>query len=336
MIVKKAGEFNGKRVDEVRLESTKGVIVDIMTYGVVVRDWQVPVGDKLRHVVLGFDDFAPYPEHSPHFGSLAGRVGNRISNSQFELNGKTYHLPPNEGANHLHGGPEGLGMQIWNLETDTAANRAVFTHESPDGAMGYPGNVKFVATYQLSDYALDLTLKAFPDCETPISLLQHQYFNLGTDNGVLDHRLRLAADRFTKPSPELMPTGEIVSVEGTQYDFRNFKTMRDANSAPIPYDLNLVLNEGNCFNDVAAELEGPDGALRLKLWTDRKGVQLYNGVWTDTKVPGINGKIYGKHSGLCLEDQAYPNSINQPNFPSIVRSPDDPYHHRCRIEIAPI
>lgn len=336
MIIKQAGEFGGKRVDEVRLESTKGVVVDIMTYGVVVRDWQVPVANDLRHVVLGFDSFAPYPDHSPHLGSLAGRIGNRISNSQFKLNGKTHHLPNNEGAHHLHGGSDGLGRQVWSLETDRNSNKAKFTHVSPDGAMGYPGNVRFVATYQLNDYVLDLTLEAFPDTKTPISLLQHQYFNLGTDDTVLDHKMRLRADRYTPLNADLLPTGEILSVEGTKNDFRVFKNMRDETGAPIDYNLNMVLKQDTGLANVAAEIDGPDRALRLKLWTDRKGIQLFNGGSTDINVAGLGGKIYGKHSGLCLEDQAFPDAVNQPNFPSIIQSPDDPYHHTCRIEIAPI
>ncbi|HUH76879.1 MAG TPA: galactose mutarotase, partial [Devosia sp.] len=172
------GIHRDKRVDQFRLTSDTGVSVDLIGYGVVVRDWRVPVAGGERSVVLGFDNFEAYPAHSPHFGSLAGRVANRIKGASFELNGKTYQLPANAGDLHLHGGTEGLGRQVWSGQTDEANNAVRFTHFSPDGAMGYPGNVNFSATYTLRGNRLRLELAATTDTATPISLVQHQYFNL--------------------------------------------------------------------------------------------------------------------------------------------------------------
>src|SRR6218665_3459615 len=171
------GDFNGKRGDQFRLVSDTGVTVDLLSYGVAVRDWGVPVAGGERTVVLGFDTFDAYVAHSPHFGALAGRVANRVKGASFDLNGKTYKLPANGGDLQLHGGAEGLGRQAWEGQVDEANNAVRFTHFSPDGAMGYPGNVNFSATYTLKGNRLRLELSATTDQSTPISLVQHQYLD---------------------------------------------------------------------------------------------------------------------------------------------------------------
>jgi aldose 1-epimerase len=328
------GEFKGKRVDQFRLTSETGVAVDIISYGCVVRDWRVPVNGGLRSVVLGFDEFDAYPEHSPHFGSLAGRVANRIKGSSFDLNGKHYDLPPNAGALHLHGGNEGLGRQVWDGEADSGTNAVRFTHFSPDGAAGYPGNVNFAATYRLTGNKLRLELEATTDRATPISLVQHQYFNLGTGNDVLDHHIQVDSSAYTELGEDLCPTGAILPSAGMQYDLRAGRIMRDSAGNPVAYDIGLVLDTGRSHAEPIAVVKGPDGALTLKLWTDRPGVQVYNGVWTDIAVPGLNGQRYGKHSGLCLEDQNFADAVHNPHFPSVIHSPERPYSHWCEFEIA--
>ena len=328
------GEHKGKRVDQFKLVSNTGVEVDIISYGVVVRDWRVPVGDGLRSVVLGFDTFAPYPEHSPHFGSLAGRVANRIKNASFDLNGKTYNLPPNAGDLQLHGGADGLGYQVWDGQTDEANNAVRFTHFSPDGAMGYPGNVNFSATYSLRGNKLRLELAATTDQQTPISLVQHQYFNLGTTDTVLDHTIQVNSSAYTELGDDLAPTGAILPSRGTIYDLRTPRTMRDAAGAGVDYDMGVALDQGRSPSQPVATVNGPDGALTLKLWTDRPGLQVYNGVWTDIAVPGLSGKTYKKHAGLCLEDQAFADALHNPHFPNVIYGPDRPYSHWCDIEIA--
>lgn len=328
------GEFKGKQVDQFRLTSETGVAVDIISYGCVVRDWRVPVNGGVRSVVLGFDSFAPYVEHSPHLGSLAGRVANRIKDASFELGGKHYGLPANAGTLQLHGGAEGLGRQVWDGEIDSGTNAVRFTHFSPDGAMGYPGNVNFAATYRLSGNKLRLELEATTDRATPISLVQHQYFNLGTTSDVLDHTIQVNSSAYTELGADLCPSGAILPSKGTQYDLRQPRTMRDQAGNGVDYDINLALDTGRSHADPIAVVKGPDGALTLKLWTDRPGVQVYNGVWTDIAVPGLNGKRYGKHSGFCLEDQNFPDAVHNPHFPSVIHSPERPYRHWCEFEIA--
>ncbi|AVF03590.1 MULTISPECIES: aldose epimerase family protein [Devosia] len=328
------GEHNGQRVDQFRLTSDTGVSVDIIGYGVVVRDWRVPVAGGERSVVLGFDQFDAYPAHSPHFGSLAGRVANRIKNASFELDGVTYQLPPNAGELQLHGGDEGLGRQVWQGQVDSANNAVRFTHFSPDGAMGYPGNVNFAATYTLSGNRLRLELSATTDRATPISLVQHQYFNLGTTEDVLDHTIQVNSSAYTELGDDLAPTGAILPSKSTVYDLRQPRTMRDANGAPVDYDIGMVLDTGRRLADPIASVVSPDKALTLKLWSDRPGVQVYNGVWTEVPVPGLGGKRYGKHSGFCLEDQAFADAVHNPHFPNVIYSPDRPYSHWCEFEIA--
>jgi aldose 1-epimerase len=330
----KIGEFAGRSVEEIVVESDTGVEVALINWGVVVRDWRVPVAGKPRHVVLGFDGFAPYPEHSPYFGALVGRVANRVKNSTFTLDGKTYALPPGEGPNHLHGGPEGLGRQVWDMEADSAANAVRFSHVSPDGAMGYPGTVRFEAVYTLAGNRLRLEMSGKPDRPTPISLVQHQYFNLGETDTVLDHVLHLPdAGARTVAGPDLIQTGAIVPVANTIDDFLSPRSMRFGAGRGIDYDLNFILNTGRTTADPVAIVTGEDGALTFRLYSDRPAVQFYNGAGTDVSVPGLGGKRYAKNSGFCLEDQMYPGALHNPHFPSIICTPDRPYRHWCEIEI---
>ena len=332
---RKIGAFGGKAVEEIVLESDTGVRVALINWGVVVRDWQVPIAGKQRHVVLGFDTFEPYPDHSPCFGALVGRVANRIKDSRFILDGTTYTLPPSEGPNHLHGGNEGLGRLVWDMEADGAACAARFSLVSPDGAMGYPGTVWFEATYTLAGNRLRLEMSATPDRPTPISLIQHQYFNLGETDTVLDHVVHLPdAVARTVAGPGLIQTGVIVPVANTIDDFLTPRNMHFGAGRGIAYDVNYVLKTNRDTSDPVAVVTGEDGAVTFKLYSAQPAVQFYNGVSTDVKVPGLAGRRYGKYSGFCLEDQMYPGALNNAHFPSIICTPEAPYRHWCEIEIA--
>lgn len=328
------GSFKGKQVEEAVLTGD-GVSVNIMNWGVVVRDWQVKASEGMRHVVLGFDSFEPYPEHSPHFGSLAGRIANRVANGRFTLAGKTYELELNNGDNQLHGGSEGLGHQVWSMDVDSDANAVRFIHDSPDGAMGYPGNVRFEAVYTLEGKMLILDLFGFPDRPTPISLVQHQYFNLGQTDTVLDHTLHMPFSvARTVLDDDHVAHGEIVPIAGTQFDFTTPKNLRDGKGEGIGFDLNYALATGRDASDPVAICTGEDKELTLKLWTDRPGLQLYNSVTTDIAPKGLGGKSYKPFCGVCFEDQMFPNAVNVPHFPDVICTPDEPYSHRCMIEIA--
>jgi aldose 1-epimerase len=333
--VKNFGTYEGRRVDQFTLVSTTGVEVDLINWGVVVRDWRVPVQGGKRSVVLGFEQFGDYPKHSPHFGALAGRTANRVRNASFELSGKTYHLPANHGASSLHGGPNGIGRVVWEAEPDDATNAVVFSLTSPDGDSGYPGTVKMKATYRLDGNKLRLELGATTDRPTPLSLVQHQYFNLSRGDHILDHRYQFAAHAYTENGPDLVPTGNIFEVKPqSDRDFEAPRTLRDSNDKPIGCDGNFVLDAGRDVADPIAVVTSPDGDLTLRQWSDRPGLQFYNALTTNVPVPGLGGKHYGQYSGFCLEDQAFPDAVHHPHFPSIIITPDRPYSHWCEFEIS--
>mgnify|MGYP000698827096 CR=1 FL=1 len=332
--VKEAGSFEGQRVDEAVLTSNTGVNVTIMNWGVTVRDWQVPVQGESRSVLLGFDSFDPYPD-SPYFGALVGRVANRIRGARFTLDGQTYDLTPNEGPNQLHGGPGGLSSRIWDMAPDTTANAVRFTHTSPDGAMGYPGTVDFEVTYTLKGNRLLLDMRGIPDRPTPISLVQHHYFNLGATDTVLDHTVHMPyCVARTDCDDDLLMNGKVLPTVDTQYDFTSPRTLRAPDGTPVDYDLNMVLATRWDASQPVVIASGEDSALTLKLWTDQPGIQFYNSVTTNVEAPGHGGRRYGRYAGLCFEDQMFPDAVNQPHFPAIICTPDAPYAHHCEIEIA--
>jgi aldose 1-epimerase len=197
----------------------------------------------------------------------------------------------------------------------------------------YPGNVEFTATYTLSGHALRLELAATTDAMTPISLVQHQYFNLSDGPDILDHTYELQSGAYTEVDAALIPSGVIRPSAGTKYDLRKPQKLRDASGKGVAYDINLVLDAGRDLADPVAVVTSPDGSLTLTLKTDRPGLQFYNGVYTDTPVPGLGGKSYRHHSGFCLEDQAFPDAVHHAHFPSVWYGPDKPYSHWSEFEI---
>lgn len=330
-MIETIGQIDGRPVRQATLRSDAGVALKIMDWGAVVREWRVPVGGSLRPVTLGLADPADYPAHSRYFGAIAGRVANRIARGRFTLDGRTYDLPVNNGPNHLHGGPQGFGKRFWALEADATSAR--LTLRSEDGDAGYPGAVDATVTYRLEGFRVDIALEATVDAPTPVNLVQHHYFNLMGAGDVLDHRLRVAADRITEVDADLTPTGRLLDVAGTPFDFRHGRSFRDAAGAPVAYDHNLCLDPARDPAAPAVELVAPDGALTLRLWTDRPGVQLYNGAKLDVAVPGLDGARYGPFAGVCLEDQDWPDAVNHPHFPGVIIRPGAPYRHVCAIEI---
>lgn len=326
------GSVAGEDVHEVVLASETGVFVAILTYGALIRDWRVPVGNALRPVVLGFDDFALYPAHSPYFGAIAGRVANRIGGAEFALNGTTYALDANEGSNHIHGGARGTARQIWRI-VHASTDSVHLALTSPDGEMGYPGTLDISVTYTLTGNRLDIDFAATTDKPTPVNLVQHNYFNLAGAGDILGHRLTLAAGAYTELGEGQVPTGAILPVAGSGLDFRTPRGFRDAEGRGQKIDVNFVLDTARDPKKPVAILEAPDDALTLKLHTDQKGLQVYNGWKLALGVPGLDGVAYPAFAGLCLEDQAFPDAVNHPHFPSTIVTPDRPYRHRCGIEI---
>ncbi|MHA3977295.1 aldose epimerase family protein [Halovulum sp. GXIMD14794] len=331
--IRSIGAHEGETVEEAVLDSGAARI-SVMNYGCVIRDWRVPAQGREVPCVLGFEKFAPYPEHSKSFGIIAGRVANRTANGRFSLEGRTYELPVNNGPNHLHGGPVGLGKRIWEMASD--GNDAVLLrYSSPDGEMGYPGAVEFEVRFALDGARLLIEMAGDPDRPTPINLAQHNYYNLNGRGDILGHRLRVAASRYTPVDEVQIPSGALDPVKGTQLDYRSEARIGDVDADRVGADHNLVLDEGRDPAAPAAELASDETGLRLRMWTDQPGIQLFTAKPMQIGVPGLDGETYGPFGGVCLEAQHFPDSLNHPEFPSIIATPDAPYRQRLEVEIAP-
>ena len=328
------GHLEGQAVQEVLLVSDAGVEVAILSYGALIRDWRVPVGSTKRSVVLGFDAFEPYLTQSPYFGAICGRVGNRIGGAQFTLDGTHYGLAPNEGNNHLHGGPAGFALKNWTI-VEASATSVTLTLESPDGEMGYPGALKVSVTYRLQGHALSVAFAATTDRPTPINMVQHNYFNLMGEGDVLDHQLWLSGAAVTELGAGQIPTGAILPVAETELDFTEPRTMRGGGGEPVRLDVNYALATRRDIEAPVARLVAPDGSLVLTIKTDQPGLQVYNGWKIQEGTIGLGAQHYGPFSGLCLEDQIFPDAVNHPHFPDPIVVPERGYHHWCEIEIKP-
>ncbi|KAK9816724.1 hypothetical protein WJX72_004250 [[Myrmecia] bisecta] len=303
----------------------------------------------MEDIVLGFDEALPYADgRSPYFGALVGRCANRIAKGRFTLDGKTYQLAQNNDGNALHGGVNGFSRRIWNAERlESVDGQAVrFTRTSADGEEGYPGNLKVSVTYTLTEHGvLKVVMDADTDQPTLVNLAQHSYFNLGGhDSGdVLDHLLTINGDHYT-PVVDAIPTGEILQLRGTPFDFSEAMTV-GSRIADVPggYDHNYVLhNMGRqakfatkcgSVSDLpkyAATLHDPKSGRVMKVLTTAPGMQFYSGNFLGGGASGKGGVAYPKHGGLCLETQAFPDSINQPSFPAVVIRPGEQYHHEVQ------
>lgn len=312
---------DGAQVDRILLRDGAQTC-EIITYGAALRSLQVPDRNGApTDIVLGFDRLEDYIAHDAHFGGTVGRFANRIAGGVFSLNGKSWHLPKNDGENHLHGGPDGFDRRIWSVEQLTERAVTLCLH-SPDGDMGYPGTMEARVTYTLQDGALSIRYAAVSDRDTLCSLTNHAYFNLnGHDSGdVLRHMLRLRASHYTLSDASLIPTGEIAAVSGTPMDFTQptaigarihdaFEALRQAGG----YDHNYVVDEAVC-----AEAWSDESGICMTVTTDRPGVQLYTGNFLGGTPLGKDGAQYPKHGGFCLETQAFPDAPNHPTFPSAV------------------
>lgn len=315
------------------LRNAGGLTAKLTTYGAMLTELHVPGRDgKTADVVLGFDTLEPYLKGHPFFGNTTGRYANRIAGAQFTLNGATYRLAANNGPNHIHGGPQGLDKQNWRAEVNEAANAVTFSHLSPDGHEGYPGNLNLKVTYTLTDKnELRIDYEATTDKDTVLNLTNHSYFNLaGAGSGdVLGHVLKLHADAYTVPDDALIPTGEIRPVAGTPLDFRTPQPI-GARWDQLPdklkgYDHNFVLNGWAPGRLVpAADLYEPKSGRRMKTLTTEPGVQVYTAIHL-RGVAGKGGKTYGPSGGVCLETQHFPDSPNRPEFPSTVLRKGDTF-----------
>lgn len=320
MAVERFGTFAGAPVLRATLANDAAELC-VLSWGCTVQSWRVATPDGWRQATVGFETFAPYPAWSRSFGIVAGRIANRVRDAEFTLGGTTYRLDRNKGRHHIHGGRAGLGHQVWALEADDRAARLTLT--SPDGDMGYPGTVAFTVDIRLDGDTVTFDMTGVPDRPTPIALAQHSYYALG--GPVADHQLQVAADRVTATDEENVPTGALADVAVTALDFRAPRRIGDT-----PLDNNFCLSGGA----PAATLTGRD--LALTLTTERPGVQVYN-AFDMPPIPetGLGGARYGPWCAVALEAQDWPDAVNNPNFPSVVATPERPYRQTTSIAIAP-
>jgi len=327
---------DGNAVQLITLTNVKGIEMRVMTYGAIIVSLKVP--DKtgaLGDVVLGYDSLAGYVKSSPYFGAVVGRYGNRIAKGKFTLDGKPYTLAVNNGPNALHGGIKGFDKVVWKPDTSHAADgqSVSLQYVSKDGEEGYPGTLSVTVTYTLTDSnEVHIAYEAKSDKATPLNITQHSYFNLAGAGDILDHQLTINADNITPVDSTLIPTGELMSVKGTPFDFTSPHAIGERINTDHPqikyglgYDHNFVLNRLDTGLVLAAVLTEPTSGRTLEMRTTEPGVQFYSGNFLDGTLTGKGGTVYQHRTGMCLETQHYPDSPNHLSFPSTILKPGDTY-----------
>jgi aldose 1-epimerase len=301
-----------------------GLSAAVLTWGAVIQDLRL-AGHEAP-LVLGFEDFAHYPVHSPYFGAIAGRYANRIRGGRFTIDGERYQADTNFlGLHTLHGGANGIGRRIWEL-AGYGSDHVTLRLVDPAGACGFPGTLDISCTYRLRQPSmLVVELDARSDQPTLCNLAHHSYFNLddGGAGDILDHRLMLAAAAYLPVDEELIPTGVVMPVDGTAFDFRLAREIRTQGNQ-IPYDHNFCLAAARGPLKLAAWVQGRSG-LEMEVWTTEPGIQFYAGHRVAREVPGLGGRRYGSYAGLALEPQIWPDSPNRPYFPQAVLRPGEQY-----------
>lgn len=303
-----------------------------LDYGCIIKNVFVAGKDgKRRDVVLGYDDLKSYEENGGYLGAFVGRVANRIKNAEFTFDGVKYRLFANDGKNCLHGGKKGFDKKFF--ESKIEDDSITFTTCSFDGEEGFPGGLSIEVKYTLRGSALDIEYKAVATADTPVSFTNHSYFNLSDEDTALNHVLSVNSDFITPVNDTLIPTGELLSVSDTPFDFRNpqkvglyidypHKQLKIAGG----YDHNFVLKNYGSYEKVAT-LYAEDTGISMDVFTDNFGMQVYSGNFLNGAV-GKNGRIYGKRAAICLETQGFPNAVNQVTFPSIIVKAGKTYSKR--------
>ena len=334
----------GQIIHKITLSNSSGTEVSLLTLGATIQSFRFTNKD----IVLGFDKAEHYFHSGAYIGATVGRVCNRTADGHFELNGKTYHLACNEPDRrvHLHGGVVGFDKKVWNYTFPQGEKVpcVAFSTHSPDGEEGYPGTMTLYLTYTLTDEnELILDYEASSTADTPLNLTNHAYFNLNGCDGdkVHNNLLQINAEEYTPVTERLIPTGEYAAVAGTAIDFRMAKPIGDAldnEAATMEYtggvDHNFVLTHARPEQPIeAAYAFSPATGIQLRCFTDLPGIQVYTGNFLD-EPGGKYGLKWGKHQGFCLETHFFANSINQPQFPSIVLKAGETFHSRTTYAVS--
>ena len=324
---------DGTAVDLFTLSDGK-IEARIMTYGGIIVSLRTPDREgKIDDIVLGFDSVDQYTPKVPYFGALIGRYANRIAHGTFQLDGKTYQIPKNDGENALHGGTRGFDKVVWTAKQ--IRNGVQLTYVSKDGEQGFPGTLTAVVEYTLTGDALRIEYSATTDKDTVLNLTNHSYFNLaGQGKGdVMAHSMKINASRFTPVDATLIPTGELRPVQGTPFDFRTPHTIGERINADDEqlklghgYDHNFVLDHSEGQMADAAEVYEPTTGRILKVSSNQPGIQFYTGNFLDGTLTGKSGRVYGHRTAFCLETQHFPDSPNRPSFPSTELKPGQKFH----------
>ncbi len=325
------------------LKNESGMTVRVTNYGAIITSIIVPDRNgKRADVALGYDRVEDYINavDKPYFGAVVGRYGNRIAKGEFTLDGETYSLLQNNGENHLHGGAIGFDKVVWAVDEYVEGKSLTLSYLAKDKEEGYPGNLELTIIYTLADdNSLVVDYHASTDKATPINVTQHTYFNLkGEGQGtILDHKLMLNAKTFTPVDESLIPTGEMPAVAGTPFDFTTAKAIgRDIDQQNeqlvfgLGYDHNWILNKDGKEGELslAAQVHEPSSGRVMEIYTTEPGIQFYCGNFLDGRLKGKSGKPYVHRGGFCLETQHFPDSPNQPNFPSTILKPGETYESK--------
>ncbi len=330
------GTADGKEITLYTLTNANGLVLKVMNYGAAITEFDVPdKNGKKADIVGGFATFDEFTkDNNPHFNGIVGRIANRIRGAQFTLEGKTYKLAANNNGASLHGGKKGFDRGVWDAETSESPNGPAvkLTYVSKDGEEGYPGTLKAVVTYTLTNAnELRVDMEATTDKTTIVNLAQHNYWNLaGFDSGsILEHELTIYADKYTPGDP--IPTGAIKPVKGTPFDFTTAKVigkdLKATGGKPVGYDHNYVVNGDAHKLRPVAKLKDPKSGRVMTLEADQPGLQFYTGNFMDGSLKG-KGTTYNQYAMLCLETQKFPNSINIPAWKNeVVLKPGETYKH---------
>lgn len=337
------GTIDDREVDGFRL-SAGGTSIEVMTFGAILTRLTRPdrVG-KLDDIVLGYDDPADYVSKPGNSGAICGRHSNRLAKGRFVLDGTVHELTRNNGAHHLHGGLPGFGKRFWSAHMHPEDNSVEFRLHSPDGDQGYPGAMEASTTYRLEeDGTLSITMVATSDRATVVNLIYHGYWNLGGHHSgsVEGQMLRIAADASTPVTPDKIPTGEILPVAGTPFDFTVAKPIGRDIAAAWPggsYDHNLCHAQFDGTMRLSAEAHDPVSGRALTIRSNQPGVQLYTANhFADAPTLGKGGALYQRYAGFALETQNFPNAPNVAGFPSSVLRPGQTYEHRMEIAFSTV
>lgn len=331
----KLGE--GEYITAYTLTNSNGLSATILDYGAILVNFLTPDRNgKLADINLACANYESYAKESPYFGAIVGRYGNRIALGKFSLDQEDFTLAVNNAPNHLHGGDEGFDKKIWDAEDHANGDAAwvKFSYVSPDGEEGYPGTLTCSVTYTLNNEdELIFDYTATTDKATPVNLTQHSYWNLGGhDSGdILGHELMLTAAHYTPTDDTLIPTGEIAPVKGTPFDFTSSTAIGSRiGQLDGGYDLNYVLDSKGGALALAARVHEPKSGRVMEVYTTEPGIQFYTAGGLDGMFAGKDGVVYKQFGAFCLETQHFPDSPNQPSFPSCILRPGETYRHTTK------